>query len=99
PFEGRAPEEILAAQLAEPPAAIGAVRPDTPAGLGAAIMRCLEKRAEARPRSAEALLDELDGAGAGAAQARPALPVEARRAGPARPRPVQVLAGAGALLV
>ncbi len=56
PFHGRAPQQLLAAQLTEPPSPIGTRRYDVPAALASLLMRLLEKdpaqaSEDARPRS------------------------------------------------
>lgn len=61
PFEGRAPMEILAAQLYETPEPITARRPDIPPRLASAIMRCLAKEPEERYPNTAALRRALEG--------------------------------------
>ena len=60
PFAGNSPQETLAAQLTRTPEPINKVRRDVPPGLSAIIMRCLEKRPEARWQTAAELMHELD---------------------------------------
>jgi serine/threonine-protein kinase len=52
PFHGRAPQQLLAAQLTEPPPQIGSRRYDVPAALAALIMKLLEKDPNNRPKQA-----------------------------------------------
>ena len=52
PFHGRAPQQLLAAQLTEKPAPISTRRYDVPEALAALIMRLLEKEPANRPRTA-----------------------------------------------
>ncbi|MEO7084887.1 MAG: protein kinase [Gemmatimonadaceae bacterium] len=52
PFHGRAPQQLLAAQLTEPPPPIGSRRYDVPQALSALIMKLLEKDPGNRPRQA-----------------------------------------------
>ena len=60
PFVGTTAQEILAAQLTQQPVPVAELRPDTPAGLSALVMSCLQKKREARPASAEELLGALE---------------------------------------
>ncbi len=60
PFEGTR-EEVVTSQLTTPPVPVAALRPDTPAPLANAVMRCLEKKPELRWPSIDALLPVLDG--------------------------------------
>ncbi|MBU6365768.1 MAG: protein kinase [Gemmatimonadetes bacterium] len=60
PFEGRTPQDTLAAQLTRVPAAPHRVAPDVPPALSAVVMQCLEKDAARRPPSARDLLAALD---------------------------------------
>ena len=81
PFQGRPPHQILAAHVSEVPKPIATLRTDTPAGLAALVMRCLEKDPARRPQSARELLEGLDAVGTpGTAHASP------------RGRPVRALA-------
>ena len=52
PFHGRAPQQLLAAQLTEAPPPIATRRYDVPEALAALIMRLLEKEPANRPKSA-----------------------------------------------
>jgi Tol biopolymer transport system component len=60
PFTGRTGQEILAAQVTQPPPPLGALRPSCPPGLEAVLMRCLEKRPADRWQSADDLLAQLE---------------------------------------
>jgi serine/threonine-protein kinase len=62
PFVGTSPQQTLAAQLTRVPESLDTIRDDVPPALAAVIMRCLEKLPEHRPQTADALLEELDGA-------------------------------------
>jgi serine/threonine-protein kinase len=93
PFHGRAPQQLLAAQLTEAPPPIAARRYDVPEALSSLLMKLLEKDPSKRPRTAadvaRALEDPAVVSGVFASQAlTPA------------PRPKRVLwalAGAGIL--
>jgi TolB-like protein/Flp pilus assembly protein TadD len=52
PFHGRAPQQLLAAQLTEAPPPIATRRYDVPEALASLIMRLLEKEPAKRPKSA-----------------------------------------------
>jgi serine/threonine-protein kinase len=52
PFHGRAPQQLLAAQLTEKPAPIASRRYDVPEALASLIMKLLEKEPANRPRTA-----------------------------------------------
>jgi serine/threonine-protein kinase len=60
PFHGRAPQQLLAAQLTEPPPPIEARRYDVPTALASLIMRLLEKEPSKRPRSANDVARALE---------------------------------------
>jgi serine/threonine-protein kinase len=60
PFQGRSPQELLRAQLADPPPPIASRRYDVPALLAELISRCLEKEPGRRPKSAADVLSWLD---------------------------------------
>ena len=62
PFVGTSPQQTMAAQLTRIPESLDTIRADVPPPLAAVIMRCLEKLPEHRPQTANALLEELDGA-------------------------------------
>lgn len=59
PFEGR-PQEVMAQHVTVPPRPLADVAPQVPAPLARLVMQCLEKRPEARPESADAVLEALD---------------------------------------
>lgn len=60
PFVGRTPQNLLAAHVTETPEYVTKRRTAIPPGLGALVMRCLEKRAADRPQSAVELMHALD---------------------------------------
>jgi serine/threonine-protein kinase len=60
PFHGRAPQQLLAAQLTEPPPPIGRRRADVPAALAQMIMKLLEKDPGNRPRTANEVARALE---------------------------------------
>ena len=60
PFTGASPAQTMAAQLTRDPEPLPLKRPDVPPQLAAIIARCLSKEPDARPPSAEALLEELE---------------------------------------
>ena len=64
PFTGRTPQIVMEAHRTQAPAPIGPRRPDAPEHLVRAVMRCLEKKPEHRPRSGDELARLLDPAGA-----------------------------------
>ncbi|MEO7987633.1 MAG: protein kinase [Gemmatimonadales bacterium] len=87
PFTGATPQSVLAAQVTKPPVSLAQVRPELPAPLVAAVMRCLEKDPANRWPSAEELLAQLEtfatpgtGVTAAAADQAPRLPRTLRRA-------------------
>src|SRR5689334_7505290 len=49
PFDGRSPQQVLAAHVTEAPEPLLSRAPGCPPALASLVMRCLEKRAEARP--------------------------------------------------
>lgn len=89
PFEGENVPTIVAAIIADPPKALRAARPDAPAGLEAAILKCLEKDRERRFSDVEELAAAIapyadpnarfDESLAAAAVEPPSVPVEAPR--------------------
>jgi Tol biopolymer transport system component len=60
PFTGRTGQEVLAAQVTQPPPPLCAQRPACPAGLEAVLMKCLEKRPADRWQTADQLLAQLE---------------------------------------
>jgi TolB-like protein len=60
PFSGTSPQQMLAAQVTEPPEPILKRRAAIPPALAAAVMRCLEKRPADRWQTAEQLLHQLE---------------------------------------
>ena len=64
PFAGLGTRDLALAHLTQPAPPIE--RPDVPQWLASLVMRCLEKRPEARPEGAEMILRELDRAPTGA---------------------------------
>jgi serine/threonine-protein kinase len=62
PFNADTTLALLHAHAFEPPRPIAEVRPDLklPASISGLVMRCLEKKREDRPASAQALIDELE---------------------------------------
>jgi serine/threonine-protein kinase len=60
PFHGRAPQQLLAAQLTEQPPPIGTRRYDVPEALASLLMRLLEKEPAKRPRTAAEVTRALE---------------------------------------
>jgi serine/threonine protein kinase/tetratricopeptide (TPR) repeat protein len=60
PFHGRAPQQLLAAQLTEAPSPISSRRYDVPAALATLIMRLLEKDPGKRPKTANEVARSLE---------------------------------------
>jgi serine/threonine-protein kinase len=60
PFHGRAPQQLLAAQLTEPPPPIANRRYDVPEALSQLIMRLLEKDPAKRPKIAAEVARSLE---------------------------------------
>jgi tetratricopeptide (TPR) repeat protein len=60
PFVEKTPQKLLAAHMGVAPERVEMMRPDTPAGLAALVMRCLEKDAANRPQSARDVIQSLD---------------------------------------
>lgn len=60
PFHGRAPQQLLAAQLTEKPMPIGQRRYDVPEALAQLIMRLLEKEPANRPKTANEVVRALE---------------------------------------
>ncbi|HEX3233878.1 MAG TPA: protein kinase [Gemmatimonadales bacterium] len=60
PFTGRTSQEVLAAQVTQPPPPLSAQRPACPPVLESILMKCLEKRPADRWQSADELLAQLE---------------------------------------
>jgi eukaryotic-like serine/threonine-protein kinase len=60
PFDGRSPQQVLAAHVTEAPEPLLTRAPSCPPALASLVMKCLEKRAEARPQSAADLVAPLE---------------------------------------
>jgi len=60
PFHGRAPQQLLAAQLTEKPSPISSRRYDVPEALASLIMRLLEKEPAKRPKTANEVARALE---------------------------------------
>ena len=55
PFRGESTQDVLAAQLTDPPVAVATHRPDVPDALAGLVMKCLEKKPANRWQSASAI--------------------------------------------
>ena len=73
PFAGKTPQQMLAAQVIEPPPPIASRRDGIPPALAAVVMKCLEKEPANRPQSAAELAALLD-TGSATDPRLPALP-------------------------
>ena len=60
PFAGETHQEMLSAHLNDVPAPVSAYRADVPAALEELVMRCLEKKKEARWQSADEMVQRLE---------------------------------------
>jgi len=60
PFHGRAPQQLLAAQLTEPPPPIASRRYDVPQALAQLVMKLLEKDPTKRPKTAAEVTRALE---------------------------------------
>ncbi|MGH7629540.1 MAG: protein kinase domain-containing protein, partial [Gemmatimonadales bacterium] len=90
-YAGMSPQQVLAAHITRPPDPIPPVvngRPVPPA-LAALVMRCLEKRADARPQDAGDLVPLLEGAATPSGGTAPAVPA-ADEAAIRRGHPIRV---------
>ena len=61
PFEGRSPQQLMAAHATQSPEPIARFRTSVPAALGGLVMQLLEKNPADRPQSADELRRRLDG--------------------------------------
>jgi tetratricopeptide (TPR) repeat protein/tRNA A-37 threonylcarbamoyl transferase component Bud32 len=61
PFDGRSPQQVLAAHITQTPEPLLSRAPGCPPALASLVMRCLEKRPDARPQSAADLVAPLEG--------------------------------------
>jgi eukaryotic-like serine/threonine-protein kinase len=86
PFRGGSPQQLLAAQLTEPPPPIPGLRSDVPQALVRLVMCCLEKEPAKRPHTATELVLALDDP-AVMSGAFASMPTEAVHAAPVPPRP------------
>jgi len=77
-FPNRSPQQVLAAHTMQAPEPITNLRPSLPPALAALVMRCLEKHPADRPRSAEELLQGLEGLGTPSGGSAPAMSVATR---------------------
>ncbi|CAN5473825.1 hypothetical protein BH09GEM1_BH09GEM1_43060 [soil metagenome] len=64
PFAGKSPQQMLAAQVMEPPIPVGQRREGVPPALAALVMKCLEKEPSRRPQSASEVAGALETTGA-----------------------------------
>ena len=60
PFDARSPQQVLAAHVTQAPEPLLSRAPGCPPALASLVMRCLEKRPEARPQSAADLVAPLE---------------------------------------
>ncbi len=61
PFDSRSPQQVLAAHITQAPEPLLSRVPGCPPALASLVMRCLEKRPEARPQNAADLVGPLEG--------------------------------------
>ncbi len=92
PFHGLNPQQTLAAHVMREPTPVGQQRAGLPAGLEAAVMRCLAKRPADRYQSADELLAVLEplttsSGGITPTQTRPVAATAPRAAAPRIPLP------------
>ena len=99
PFEGRSPQQLMAAHATQPPEPIARFRTSVPAALGGLVMQLLEKNPADRPQSADELRRRLDGLPDEViAPAQPTIPA-GHTVRPGRPIPLPALIAVGAALV
>ncbi len=94
-FSGTSVQQLLRAQIEEVPEPVGPLRPEIPAGLANAVMRCLAKRREDRWQSAGELLAELEAVTTPSGGSTAVAPAQ----GPGRRRRHAFFAGAGLVLL
>jgi eukaryotic-like serine/threonine-protein kinase len=59
PFSGRTPQAVMAAHATEIPHPVGAKRAELPPALARVVMKCLAKRPEDRPQSAQEIVQAV----------------------------------------
>jgi tetratricopeptide (TPR) repeat protein/tRNA A-37 threonylcarbamoyl transferase component Bud32 len=105
PFDSRSPQQVLAAHITQAPEPLLSRVPGCPPALASLVMRCLEKRPEARPQNAADLVGPLEGTTTPSGEQAPsqvqpvisaAMEAAIRRAHPVR---VTVAFGVAAVLV
>jgi eukaryotic-like serine/threonine-protein kinase len=69
PFVEKSPQRLLAAHMAESPAAVLELRPDAPDALASVVMQCLSKDADARPQHATEMVRVLESVTSGSGHA------------------------------
>ena len=99
PFHDRTPQQLLAAHIAERAPHVSAVRADTPPALASLVMRCLEKEPNARPQTADEVLEALDTLTSGRVDVQAAEVADAGERIPYMDRRRVLAAGIGVVLV
>ena len=100
PFSGTNPQQVLAAQVTEPPVPISKHRTNIPPSLANLIMRCLEKKPADRFQTAEEVREQLEMAGTPSGGTVPTQPVAATSSAPSASsrKKILVIGGITALL-